>query len=113
MSEMSQLAMELDEQAAELGFRDYIEAELHGWRLNYEKHKLEPPVVQPSLNEMEELKQAHEEWLKRKSKVLKELEKARESLEVIEPTNSYECEVLSDAMSAYSDAIKFIEEGER
>lgn len=109
MSKMSQLAMELDEQAAELGFRDYIEAELHGWRVNYETHKLEPPVVQPSLNEMEELKKAHEAWEKEKEKVLANLSLLRDQLS--NEVSHYNI-MGKDDWEIIEDAINFVEKGE-
>ena len=40
MSKMSQLYMELTEQANELGFEDINEAEQHGYCVDYTEHKL-------------------------------------------------------------------------
>ena len=70
MSKISQLHAELTEQAAQLGFESIEEAEQHGWIVNYESGMLEPPVVQPELDKMEELDKAHEAWLKERDEVL-------------------------------------------
>lgn len=70
MSKISQLHAELTEQAAQLGFESIEEAEQHGWIVNYESGMLEPPVVQPELDEIEELDKAHEAWLKERKEVL-------------------------------------------
>ena len=43
MSKMSQLHMELSEQAAEYGFEDLGEAEQAGFGVDWENHKLLPP----------------------------------------------------------------------
>ena len=80
MSKMSELAIELDEQAGELGFCGVEDALNHGWRVNYELAKLEPPVVQPSLDEMKALEEAHEEWLKEKAQILERLEWLEDTL---------------------------------
>lgn len=74
MSKMSELHRELSEQAYDLGFLSIEDAEQHGWRVNYENAKLEPPVVQPELNELKELEKAHEEWLVEKEQVLNDLD---------------------------------------
>ena len=66
MSKISELNRELSEQAYDLGFMSAEDAESHGWRVNYEQARLEPPVVQPSLDEMKEQEQAHNAWLKEK-----------------------------------------------
>ena len=67
MSKMSELHRELSEQAYDLGFQSVEDAEGHEWRVNYEQARLEPPVVQPSLDEMIEQEKAHKAWLKEKA----------------------------------------------
>lgn len=101
MSRMSQFHAELTEQAAQLGFESIEEAEQHGWIVNYESGMLEPPVVQPELDKMEELDKAHEAWLKERDKILEEQEKLHDHL----------MELGYDALaeSVYR-AIKFIKE---
>lgn len=42
MSKMSQLHIELTEQASELGFESIYEAEQHGYKVDWENHKLIP-----------------------------------------------------------------------
>lgn len=103
MGKMSELAIELDEQAGELGFCGLEDALDHGWRVNYELAKLEPPVVQPSLDEMKALEKAHEEWLKEKAQILEKLEWLEDTL-------------YNDACFKQSaivhDAINFIRKGD-
>ena len=59
MSKLSQLHMELAEQASELGFQDLGEAEQAGYGVDWEKAKLIPP---------EEM--AHKAWLEEKKHAL-------------------------------------------
>lgn len=103
MSRMSQLHMELSEQAYGLGFIDIEDAENHGWRVNYEQAKLEPPVVQPSLDEMKEQEKAHEAWQKEREEVLEEQRELHDRL----------MELGYDALAeSVWHAIKFIQKGE-
>lgn len=46
MSKMSQLHAELTEQAAQLGFHSIEEAEINGFKVDYEKQELVPDVDQ-------------------------------------------------------------------
>lgn len=62
MSKLSQLHVELSEQASELGFESLGEAEQAGYGVDYQNAKLIPP---------EEI--AHESWLKEREEVLGEL----------------------------------------
>lgn len=89
MSKMSEIAMELDDQATELGFENYEEALAKGYKVDYDKYKL----VKRGLGYSEtveylakEQEKAHEEWLKERDTLLKNLEEqekfARESYEV-------------------------------
>lgn len=104
MSKMSQLHAELCEQAYEMGYLTLDQALADGCEVDYRVSKLTRPV--------DGREQAHEDYMKRKEKLLKELEKARDSLDIIEVTNPYECQVVSDAISACGEAIDFIKEGE-
>ena len=65
MSKMSELAMELDDQAVELGFESYEEAIAKGYEVDYEEHKLVNPYVLDREHE-----KAHEAWLKEKEIVV-------------------------------------------
>lgn len=103
MSKMSELHIELSEQAYELGFKSIEDAEQHGWRVNYELAKLEPPVVQPELNELKELEKAHKAWLKERDGVLADL---RLLLDEAIPLGD------QDTISALERAIDFVEKGE-
>lgn len=107
MSKMSELAMELDEQAGELGFCGVEDALNHGWRVNYESAKLEPPVVQSSVDEIKEQGRAqelaHQEWIARRKAVLADL------YALYGHFTSYD-ETLYAAI--IKETIKFIEEGE-
>ena len=59
MSKMSQLHMELTEQANELGFDTLEDAMSHGYSVDYAHHKL-----------VDEQANAHEDYIKRKEEVL-------------------------------------------
>ena len=65
MSKMSELAMELDDQAMELGFESYEEAMEKGYEVDYEAGKLVNPYVLAR-----EQEKAHEAWLKEKKEVI-------------------------------------------
>lgn len=107
MSKMSELHRELSEQAYDLGFLSLEDAENHGWRVNYEQAKLEPPVVQPSLDEMKEQEKAHEAWLKEKHEVLHLLESVKE--DIIDLNGGDNNHVAIDELNYVID---FIEKGE-
>lgn len=68
MSKMSEIAMELDDQAIELGFDSYEEAIAKGYEVDYEEGKLVNPYVLDR-----EQEKAHEAWLKERDEVLAEL----------------------------------------
>lgn len=72
MSKMSEIAMELDDQAIELGFESYEEAIAKGYEVDYEEGKLVNPYVLDR-----EQEKAHEAWLKEKKEILDRLRKAR------------------------------------
>lgn len=81
MSKMSQIHMDLCEQANDLGFSSIEEAEANGYHIAYNNTgwKL-------SLNMAKAYEQAHEAWLEERDTLLKNLEEqeefARESYEV-------------------------------
>lgn len=65
MSKMSEIAMELDDQAVELGFESYEEAIAKGYEVDYEERKLVNPYVLDR-----EQNEAHEAWLEEKDRML-------------------------------------------
>ena len=62
MSKMSQLHVELTEQANQLGFETIEEAEANGYEVDYEKQKL-----------VDSRQLAHEAWVREKEGVLQDL----------------------------------------
>lgn len=66
MSKMSELHMELSEQASELGFESLGEAEQAGYGVDWEHAKL----IEPQ-------EEAHKEWLKERDEILEWLEEAK------------------------------------
>lgn len=70
MSKMSQIHVELSEQANELGFESLEEALAKGYEVDYEERKLVNPYVLDMDKEREE---AHEAWLKEQRIVLGDL----------------------------------------
>lgn len=93
MSKMSEIAMELDDQAVELGFESYEEAIAKGYEVDYEERKLVNPYVLDR-----EQEKAHEAWLKEKEIVVGGL------------TNLLIHKVFD--FDIIEHAIKFIKEGE-
>lgn len=96
MSKMSNVALELDESAAELGFADHLEAMANGydWAINdygtaYLFKRKDPQ------------EQAHQAWLEDKEEVLKRLR------ELMKAQHLYE-----DDKDDIEMAINFIEMGE-
>lgn len=69
MSKMSELAMELEEQATELGFESLEQAKQAGYEVDYENAKL----IEPQ-------EAAHEAWLKERDEVLHLLESVKEEI---------------------------------
>lgn len=65
MSKMSEIAIELDDQAIELGFESYEGAIAKGYEVDYEERKLVNPYVLDR-----EQNEAHKAWLKEKDKML-------------------------------------------
>lgn len=97
MGKLSQLHIELTEQATELGFESIYEAEQSGYSIDWEKGRL----VETKSTPEEELEKAHEAWLKERDSVLEEQAQLHERLMVL----GYD----ALAESVYR-AIKFIRE---
>lgn len=101
MSKISQLAMELDESAVELGFENYEQAERAGYRPDYNTGKLY--LHEPTTEAVKEMGEAHKVWLKEKETVLEELKELHDHL----------IELGYDTLAnTVFDAIKFIKKGE-
>ena len=92
MSKMSELHMELSEQASELGFESLGEAEQAGYGVDWEHAKL----IEPQ-------EEAHKAWLKEKGIVLNNLRELHASLAE---------GGFKEWDSIVSKAIDFINEGE-
>lgn len=67
MSKISQLHIELTEQASELGFESIYEAEQHGYEVDWENAKL--------IKAEDQQEQAHRAWLKEREEVVADLER--------------------------------------
>lgn len=94
MSKMSEIAMELDDQAFELGFESREEALEKGYTIDYSKDGWR---LVPDINK------AHGEWLKEKESVLADLEELRSGF----VEGGYQ-----DEINALNRAIEFIKKGE-
>ena len=102
MSKISELAMELDDQAMDMGFDSFEDAiEKGGYEVDYENAKL----VKPDEQEL-----AHEAWLKEKQNRIKTLTEMlmdlRELKETLNPTD------FTKWATTIKDTIEFIEKGE-
>lgn len=99
MGKLSEIAMELDDQAGELGFESYEDAiERGGYEIDYENARLWKPL--------EEYDEAHEAWLKERDEVLQGLEEVKEDIINMTGNNKHlDVELIIDA-------IDFIEKGE-
>lgn len=101
MSKISQLHVELSEQAAELGFESLGEAEQAGYGVDWENAKL--------IKVEDEQDKAHEAWLKERDEVLK-------GLEILLKVEKYSEKILGDGYIDLGEserinrAIKFIKE---
>lgn len=96
MSKMSEIAMELDDQAIELGFDSYEEAIAKGYEVDYEEGKLVNPYVLDR-----EQEKAHEAWLKEREEVLGELISVYNDIDVPRDLKKY-----------IKHAIEFVKKGE-
>lgn len=77
MSRMSNMHLELTEQANELGFESIEEAEQAGYGVDWENHKL--------IKIDDEQDKAHEAWLQNRDRILHWLEKLSRHLESHKP----------------------------
>lgn len=98
MSKMSDLALQLDEQAVEYGLQDYQEALEQGFTYEVGEDGT-AKLISPS----EGLEMAHEAWLEEKKQVLEELEILHEQF--VEEDDLHYAIVVAKA-------IRLIEEGE-
>lgn len=103
MSKMSQLQMELNEQAVELGFDNLEQAQEVGYQVDYRTGKLVLPVD-------EQLDQAHKEWLNERGVLLKDLENLKT---IIEASPKGEKITVNDYwLNIINHTINFIKKGE-
>lgn len=94
MGKLSEIAMELDDQAVELGFESYEDAiERGGYEIDYENARLWKPL--------EEYNEAHEAWLKEKEEVLGELISVYNDIDIPKDLKKY-----------IKHAIEFVKKGE-
>ena len=110
MSKMSELAMELDDQAMELGFEGYEEALAKGyeWVIDTRGNAV---LYKAS----EELDKAHEAWLEEKRKILNELNSILNAINGQAYNNFSDYELLTfikNNKQIIAKAIEFIEKGE-
>lgn len=100
MSKISQLQMELTEQAYELGFNSLEEALINGYEVDYEEHKLvNPYVLEKDYKEVfKEYEKAHKAWEKEKQTVIGDLKN-------LLIHNAFDFDIIKRA-------IEFIEKGE-
>lgn len=100
MSKMNKLAMELEEQASELGFESLEQAEQAGYEVDYENAKL----IEPQ-------EAAHEAWLKEKEQVLSGLKSLIEFEDFQEKMLGDEY-IDTGAKEILKRACDFVEKGE-
>lgn len=100
MSKMSEIAMELDDQAFELGFESYEEAIACGYEIDAEA--LSNGVARLCIDREQE--EAHEAWIKEKEGVLADLRCLRDDI--------WEENQDVDMRDALTRAIEFIMKGE-
>lgn len=91
MSKMSQLAMELDEQSAELGYDGLQDALNNGYSVVYD----EDGVHLEKIDIEKEQEEAHKAWLKEKEECIRKLELTLEHVDL-------------DDVDHVQDAINFI-----
>lgn len=96
MSKMSWLHAELSEKASELGFESLEEAERNGYEISMDGMT---PTLKPNADKQLEL--AHNDWLKRKEKILAKLKQLSEAYKGAEGVTS-----------VVEEAIEFIKRGE-
>ena len=96
MGKLSQIHMELEEQATELGFENLEQALANGYCIDYENSKL---VKQDEKDDEQE--EAHKAWLDEKEQVLGELISVYNDIDVPRDNKKY-----------LKHAIEFIKKGE-
>ena len=92
---MSQIHMELSEQASELGFASIEEAEANGYHVDYNGKGWELKLDITKAHE-----KAHEAWLKEKEELLEKVDKVWEN-----PNQD-------DLLNLVDELVKFIKRGE-
>lgn len=103
MSKMSQLAMELDEQAVELGFKDREDAMANGYEV------ISDGAFARLVKTETEQEEAHKVWLEQREKLLEKLAKLKVALGVkVEHTHIDG----KDDWEIIEDAVDFILKGE-
>ena len=109
MGKLSQIHMELEEQATELGFESLEQALTNGYCIDYENSKLvkqdekddTPDWCKRLNNYDDEQEKAHEAWLEEKEQVLGELISVYNDIDVPRDNKKY-----------LKHAIDFIKKGE-
>lgn len=96
MSKLSQIQLDLSEQANELGFEDIEEAEAHGYTVKYSGDEA---FLVPDIDKAYE--EIRKEWKKEKQKVIRKLQLAKSTMRA---NNYFEC------ADRVAEAIKFIKE---
>lgn len=96
MSKLSQIQLDLTEQANELGFEDIEEAEANGYEITYNGKGWK---LTPDVNKAYE--ERRKEWKKEKQKVIRKLQLAKSTMRA---NNYFEC------ADRVAEAIKFIKE---
>lgn len=94
MSKLSQIQLDLTEQANELGFEDIEEAEVNGYEITYNGKGWK---LTPDANKAYE--ERYKEWNKEKQKVIRKLQLAKSTMRA---NNYFEC------ADRVAEAIKFI-----
>lgn len=100
MSKMSQIHLDLCEQANRLGFESIEEAEANGYHIAYDSTGWKLKLDMAKAHE-----QAHKEWEKERDELLERLEKKQDKLK----------RMLCDDTGLYAlitDTINFIKKGE-
>lgn len=92
---MSDVQLDLTEQANSLGFEDIEEAEANGYKVDYNGNGW---TLSPDVNKAYE--ERHKEWEKEKQKVIHKLQLAKSTMRA---NNYFEC------ADRVAEAIKFIE----
>lgn len=111
MSKMSEIAMELDDQAMELGFESYEDAIERG---GYTTYFNGTTYVLAKAN-ADEQEVAHEAWLKEKREILNELNSILNAINGQAYNNFSDYELLTfikNNKQIIAKAIEFIEKGE-